>query len=54
MSKTATLKWGVFEFDFTIEVIPLFGKEHVQGKGCWCGPKIEYYDRDLIVHEVEN
>ena len=45
--------WLVIETDTTIEVIPDYGPEHVMESPCWCGTRIEHYDRDLVIHEVQ-
>lgn len=46
--------WMVIETDTTVEVIPDYGPEHREGGECWCDPRIEHYDRDLVIHSVPN
>ena len=40
-----------------IHVLPNFGREHVKGPTCWCGPRYDDSRDDglrILVHECDN
>jgi hypothetical protein len=50
--------WLIIETDSTVEIVPDFGRQHVlvgdNDGPCWCVPRIEENDRDLVIHEADN
>lgn len=51
MSKQPT--WGVYENAERVDVAPN-GHRHEIGSGsCWCGVRIEKYERPLMVHSLK-
>ena len=49
-------KWGLFENDQddVLEVIPLFGREHIHSTECWCNPHWDTKAPKLLIHECDN
>lgn len=53
MSGLDAVEWGVIEnetADGNVHVIPLGILTHVETRECWCGPRVEHHDRDLVIH----
>lgn len=43
--------WVVINTDIEVHVIPNDdSKKHLESEKCWCKPRIEFYDKNLVVH----